>query len=110
VYYINRPLMPIVPSIRRADQDVVTSGFAEHWDGKFSIALHISYPKGVLSPMTPPTLNHKTARPSQKKRYQTVAQLAPDHLTYTDGEIQLTAIGTVWRSSQQWSPTRGGRS
>ena len=92
--------MPSAPSIRRADQYVVTSGFAKHRDGKFSLALHISYPKGVLSPMTPLTLRDKTARPSQKKCYQTVAQLAPDHLTYTDGEIQLTAIGTVWRSSQ----------
>lgn len=56
----------------------------------FPIALHISYQKGVPNLMIASTLKDKTARPSQKKRYQTVAQLAPDHLTYADGEIQVT--------------------
>jgi hypothetical protein len=102
--------MPVAPSIRTADQELVTSGFAEDRDGMFAIALHIRYPKRVLNPMTTLTLNDKTARPSQKKRYETVAQLPRDHLTYTDGEIQVTPISTVWCGSQQWSPTQGGRS
>src|ERR1700760_2731871 len=76
----------------------------------FAIALHISYPKGVLNLMSRLTLYDKTARPSQKKRYETVAQLPRDHLTYTDGEIQVTPISTVWCGSQQRSPTQGGRS
>jgi hypothetical protein len=79
----------------------VTCDFAADRDGMFSIALHTSYPKGVPNLMIPLTLNDKTARPSQKKRYQTVAQLAPDHLTYTDGEIQVTPISTVWCRSQR---------
>jgi hypothetical protein len=92
--------LPGVPSIRTADLELVTCGFAGDRHSKFSIALHTSYPKGVLNPMTALTLIDKTARPSQKKRYQTVAQLATDHLTYTDGEIQVTPISTVWRRSQ----------
>ena len=56
------------------------------------------------------TLRYETGRASQKKRYETVAQLPPDHLTYTDGEIQVTRICTVWRGSQARVCTQGGRS
>src|SRR6202012_4061768 len=76
----------------------------------FALVLLISHLNRVRNEMSGPTLRYETGRASQKRRYETVAQLPSDHLTYTDGEIQVTRICTVWRGSQARGCTRGGRS
>jgi hypothetical protein len=78
--------------------------------GLFARVSLLSHPNWVVHNMPGSALSYETARSSQKKRYETVAQLPPDHLTYTDGEIQVTPICTVWRGSQAKVCTRGGRS
>jgi hypothetical protein len=59
----------------------VTSELTISFGKKFALALLIRYPAEVRNPKAGPILLHKAARASQKKRYQTVAQLLPDHLT-----------------------------